>query len=93
MKPVAIYARVSSERQREQETIGSQTTALLCLTTVPLLIIDDFAESLSRALRVLMELFHQRLRQLDCKTHFGVAHRHRALELLRLLYVPESLPV
>ena len=29
MKPVAIYARVSSERQREQETIGSQTTALL----------------------------------------------------------------
>ena len=29
MKPVAVYARVSSERQREQETIGSQTAALL----------------------------------------------------------------
>ena len=29
MKPIAIYARVSSERQREQETIGSQTAALL----------------------------------------------------------------
>src|SRR5258708_38891020 len=29
MKPVAIYARVSSERQKEQETIASQTTALL----------------------------------------------------------------
>ena len=29
MKPVAIYARVSSERQKEQETIGSQTAALL----------------------------------------------------------------
>lgn len=29
MKPVAIYARVSSERQREQETIASQTAALL----------------------------------------------------------------
>jgi site-specific DNA recombinase len=29
MKPVAIYARVSSERQKEQETIASQTAALL----------------------------------------------------------------
>jgi site-specific DNA recombinase len=29
MKPIAIYARVSSERQKEQETIASQTTALL----------------------------------------------------------------
>ena len=29
MKPVAIYARVSSERQKEQETIASQTEALL----------------------------------------------------------------
>ena len=29
MKPVALYARVSSERQREQETITSQTAALL----------------------------------------------------------------
>lgn len=29
MKPVAIYARVSSERQKEQETIASQTVALL----------------------------------------------------------------
>ncbi len=29
MKPVAIYARVSSERQKEQETIGSQMAALL----------------------------------------------------------------
>ena len=29
MKPVAIYARVSSERQKEQETITSQTAALL----------------------------------------------------------------
>src|SRR6266536_4626618 len=29
MKPIAIYARVSSERQREQETIASQTAALL----------------------------------------------------------------
>jgi hypothetical protein len=25
--PAAIYARVSSDRQREQETIGSQTAA------------------------------------------------------------------
>jgi len=29
MKPVAIYARVSSERQKEQETIASQIMALL----------------------------------------------------------------
>ena len=29
MKPVAIHARVSSERQKEQETIASQTAALL----------------------------------------------------------------
>ena len=29
MKPIAIYARVSSERQKEQETIASQTAALL----------------------------------------------------------------
>lgn len=29
MKPVAIYARVSSERQKEQETIASQTAMLL----------------------------------------------------------------
>ena len=29
MKPVAIYARVSSERQKEQETIASQIAALL----------------------------------------------------------------
>lgn len=29
MKPVAIYARVSSERQKEQETIASQLMALL----------------------------------------------------------------
>ena len=29
MKPVAIYARVSSERQKEQETISSQTAALV----------------------------------------------------------------
>jgi site-specific DNA recombinase len=29
MKPVAIYARVSSERQKEQETIASQVMALL----------------------------------------------------------------
>lgn len=29
MKPVAIYARVSSERQKEQQTIASQTAALL----------------------------------------------------------------
>jgi site-specific DNA recombinase len=29
MKPVAIYARVSSERQKEQETIDSQKAALL----------------------------------------------------------------
>lgn len=29
MKAVAIYARVSSERQKEQETIASQTAALL----------------------------------------------------------------
>jgi site-specific DNA recombinase len=29
MKPVAIYARVSSERQKEQQTIASQTSALL----------------------------------------------------------------
>ena len=29
MKPVAIDARVSSERQKEQETIASQTAALL----------------------------------------------------------------
>jgi len=29
MKPVAIYARVSSERQKEQETITSQTAALM----------------------------------------------------------------
>jgi site-specific DNA recombinase len=29
MKPVAIYARVSSERQKEQETIASQTALLL----------------------------------------------------------------
>jgi site-specific DNA recombinase len=29
MKPVAIYARVSSDRQKEQETIASQTAALL----------------------------------------------------------------
>lgn len=29
MKPVAIYARVSSERQKGQETITSQTAALL----------------------------------------------------------------
>ena len=29
MKPVAIYARVSSERQKEQETIASQVAALL----------------------------------------------------------------
>src|SRR5260370_21614699 len=29
MKPVAIYARVSSERQKEQETIASQKAALL----------------------------------------------------------------
>jgi site-specific DNA recombinase len=28
MKPVAIYARVSSERQKEQETIASQVAAL-----------------------------------------------------------------
>jgi site-specific DNA recombinase len=28
MKPVAIYARVSSERQKEQETIASQTAVL-----------------------------------------------------------------
>ena len=27
-KPAAIYARVSSDRQRESETIASQTTAL-----------------------------------------------------------------
>ena len=29
MKPLAIYARVSSERQKEQETIASQMMALL----------------------------------------------------------------
>jgi site-specific DNA recombinase len=29
MKPIAIYARVSSERQKEQETIASQIAALL----------------------------------------------------------------
>ena len=29
MKPVAIYARVSSERQKEEQTIGSQVEALL----------------------------------------------------------------
>jgi site-specific DNA recombinase len=29
VKPIAIYARVSSERQKEQETITSQTAALL----------------------------------------------------------------
>ena len=29
MKPIAIYARVSSDRQKEQETIASQTAALL----------------------------------------------------------------
>ena len=29
MKPIAIYARVSSERQKQQETIASQTAALL----------------------------------------------------------------
>jgi site-specific DNA recombinase len=29
MKPIAIYARVSSERQKEQETISSQIAALL----------------------------------------------------------------
>ena len=29
MKPVAIYARVSSERQKEQETIASQIMVLL----------------------------------------------------------------
>lgn len=28
MKPAAIYARVSSERQKEEQTIGSQTEAL-----------------------------------------------------------------
>jgi site-specific DNA recombinase len=28
MKPVAIYARVSSERQKEEQTIGSQVSAL-----------------------------------------------------------------
>ncbi len=29
MKPIAIYARVSTDRQKEQETIASQTAALL----------------------------------------------------------------
>ena len=29
MRPTAIYARVSSERQKEQQTIKSQTAALL----------------------------------------------------------------
>ena len=29
MKPVAIYARVSTERQKVQETIASQTAVLL----------------------------------------------------------------
>ena len=28
MKPAAIYARVSSERQKEEQTIASQTAAL-----------------------------------------------------------------
>jgi len=28
-KPAAIYARVSSERQKESHTIGSQTSALV----------------------------------------------------------------